>query len=107
MLGHGVRGRQSQDRATTGGDHAPNGMKQQRAGGNRLHVLGGTRQAGEYIPPVIDQGNQPGHDAAAIEVVGHETGPSPWVFDLIQDVFAVRPVPVQLAQRLERQVIIL
>ena len=48
--------------------------------------------------PVVDQGDQASNDATALQLTGYEPGPPPLVLDLVEHVFAVRPIPVQLGQ---------
>lgn len=51
-------------------------MPQQRPAGDRLAVLIGIEQAHEQRPPSVDQRDQPGHELAAGQVVGGESGPA-------------------------------
>lgn len=66
--------------------------------GDRLAVSGRIRQSAEHVPPVGDDGDQPRHGPAGLELVRGEAGPAPLVLELVEVVLAVAPVAVELRQ---------
>src|ERR1035437_2709447 len=53
-------------------------------------------QAHEDRPPVVDQGDDPPHDLAALPVLCREACPPPLVLQLVEVVLRIAPVPVVL-----------
>src|ERR1017187_4827676 len=72
--------------------------------GNNVRISGGksvTRyirdsQPHEDRPPVVDQGDDPPHDLAALPVLCREACPPPLVLQLVEVVLRIAPVPVVL-----------
>ena len=60
------------------------GVEHQRTRGDGLGMLMGIGQADEQTPPVVDQGGDPSHEAAAFEILGGEAAPSPVVLQFIE-----------------------
>ena len=68
----------------------------QRPRRNRFGVLVRDSQPHEDRPPVVDQGDDPSHDLAALPVLCREAGPPPLILQLIEVILRVAPVPVVL-----------
>ena len=64
----------------------------------------GIGQPPEQRPPVVDERDQAGDDPAALQVVGGEAGPAPVVLQLVEGIFAVAAIPVELSQRADLEV---
>jgi hypothetical protein len=71
-------------------------LQGQRPRGDGFGVFTGDSQAHEDRPPVVDQGDDPPHDLAALPVLGRETRPSPLVLQFVEVVLHIAPVPVML-----------
>jgi hypothetical protein len=87
-------------------NHPANGMEQQGPGSDRFHVLIRACQSCKDVPPVVNQGDQSGDDATAFDILSHVAAPAPLILDFIKDVFAIRPLPVQLGECDDRFVIV-
>src|SRR5437763_697878 len=74
------------------------GLQQQRSAGNRLAPMIRISQAHEQAPPVINQGNAAGEQAAALQILRREPAPTPLVLQLVEPILAVRPIAIQLTQ---------
>src|ERR1035438_1794150 len=77
----------------------PSSMRAARSTASRslnFGVFTGDSQAHEDRPPVVDQGDDPPHDLAALPVLGRETCPSPLILQLVEVVLHIAPVPVML-----------
>ena len=85
--------------AVTGGDDeaglagmaglAGDAMEEERTGGQSFAMVVGIGQPREQGPPVVDKGDQTGHDLAPCEVCRGETGPSPMIFQFIKWIFDI------------------
>lgn len=64
-----------------------------------LTVRVGVRQPREDVPPVGDDGDEPRHRPAALESSCREAGSAPLALELVEVVFAVAAVPVELRER--------
>jgi hypothetical protein len=59
----------------------------------------GIGQTGEQAPPVVDQCHCAGEQPITRQVLGREPAPAPLVLQLIEHVFRVGPIAVQLPER--------
>jgi len=65
---------------------------------DRFPLSHGTRQTGEQAPPVVDQRHRPGRELAAMQTVGGKSAPAPLVFQLIEGIFGIGAVAVELSE---------
>src|SRR5512144_1161001 len=72
-------------------------VQQQRPAGDRLGVLVRVGQPHEQAPPVVDQRDDPSHQPATLQILGGEAAPAPVILQLIEIVFARRPVAISWA----------
>ena len=75
------------------------GLEQEGPAGNGFGVLMRGDQAHEEAPPVVGQGGEPRHEAAALEVAGGEATPAPVIFQFITGIFRIGAVAVPLGAR--------
>ena len=71
-------------------------MQQQGSGDDGFIVFIRFCQADEQRPPVINQGNHAGDEAARFDFLGHKTAPAPLVFDFIKVVLAIGAITIVL-----------
>src|ERR1700693_4353727 len=64
--------------------------------GDGFSVFFRDSQPHENRPPVVDQGDNPPHDLAALPVLCREACPSPLVLQFIEVVLRIAPVPIVL-----------
>ena len=77
-------------------------LKQQRPAGDRLAMLVGIGQTDEQIPPIGGEGDGAGHKLAAFDIMRGEAAPAPLVLHLVEQVFSVAPVAIELADQYSR-----
>ena len=68
------------------------------AGGQCLAVMLGVCQTREQAPPVVDQRHRAGEQPATMQILCREAAPAPLVLQFVEDVLAIGPVAIQLAQ---------
>ena len=74
----------------------PDRGHQPRPAGNRLAAGFWMGQPDEQAPPVVDQRHRSGRELAAVQIVRREATPAPLVFQFIEGVLGISPIPVQL-----------
>src|SRR5262245_51687588 len=74
------------------------GLKQQWPGRDRFSVMSGISQAHEQVPPIEDQRDVTRHQTAALEVARREASPAPLVLQLIEGIFAISAIAIELAE---------
>ena len=74
------------------------GLEQEGPAGDGFSVLMGIGQAHEETPPVVGQGGESRHEAAALEVAGGEATPAPVIFQFIKGIFRIGAVAVPLGE---------
>lgn len=71
--------------------------EQHRAAGDRFQACFRVRKAHVPTPPVVDQRHRPRREVAALQILGGITAPAPLILEFIESIFAIGPIPVQLA----------
>ena len=71
-------------------------MEQKRAAGDRLQMFIRMGQTHKERPPIVDQGNDPRHEAASLNILRGVPTPAPLILQLIKDVLGVRSITVVL-----------
>src|SRR3954452_5983969 len=88
------------DRCLPGvGDAATDRAQQQRTAGDRLAVAVRVRQTYEQRPPVANQCDEARHQPAPLQVLGREAAPAPLVLQLVEVVFCIAAITVELPER--------
>jgi hypothetical protein len=70
--------------------------EEQRPTGARLAVKPRFGEADKNVPPVVEQRDQPRHEAAASQIPRREPSPPPLVLRLVKDVLAVASITIEL-----------
>ena len=60
-----------------------------RTGCHRLAMFFAIHKSGIEAPPVVDLGDEPGSDLAAVEILRGEPGPSPLILEFIEGIFGI------------------
>src|SRR5271157_3796903 len=64
----------------------------------------GIGEANEDVPPVVEQRDEPRREPATGEIVRRKAAPAPLVLHLVEDVFPVAAVAIELTERFRRLV---
>src|SRR5271157_1182120 len=62
----------------------------------------GIGEANEDVPPVVEQRDEPRREPATGEIVRRKAAPAPLVLHLVEDVFPVAAVAIELTERFRR-----
>ena len=74
---------------------AGDSVEQGGAAGYRFAVVVSVEHSRVEVPPVVDDGDEVGHQAAGGEFLGDVAGPAPLVFEFVIDVFGVGSFAVE------------
>src|SRR5580693_2023597 len=72
--------------------------QQGRPAGDRLPMMVSIVKTDVEVPPVVDQRDQIGHQAAGSQLLRREAVPTPLVFELIVDVLCIGSFPIKTRQ---------
>ena len=73
--------------------------EEQRPAGDGLAMQVGIGEANEDVPPVVEQRDEPRREPATGEIVRRRAAPAPLVLHLVEDVFPVASVAIELTER--------
>ena len=97
-MGIGVSAGNAQGRLAGVTKALSNAGQEQWPTGVRLKMPSGLREPDKQVPPVVDEGDQTSCKLATGEVVCREPTPAPMVLQFIEDILAIRPVAIELAE---------
>ena len=64
----------------------------------------GINQTHEDVPPIVDQSIEPCRQPAASQIPRRKTSPTPLVLHLVEDVFSIAPIPIELTEGFGRRI---
>ncbi len=76
-----------------------NGGQRQAPAGDRFQMFIRFGEAHKQVPPVVDERDEASHELAAGETAGGKASPAPLVLQLIEGIFAIGAIAVELGGR--------